>query len=73
LRYFQNRPIILADLADQVVPLEDLAGKEAAMRRDELMKTDVVSEIVLLTTGTVVVITLIVTVMATLTRLASLP
>ena len=43
------------------------------MRRDDLMKTDVVSEIVLLTTGTVVVITLIVTVMAALTRLVSLP
>ena len=43
------------------------------MRRDDLMNADVVSEIVLLTTGSVVVITLIVTVMAALTRLVSLP
>ena len=32
-------------------PLEDLAGKEDAMRRDDIMQTELVSEIVLLTSG----------------------
>jgi hypothetical protein len=43
------------------------------MRRDELMKRDLVSEVVLLGSGMLMVITLIVTVLAALTRLALLP
>jgi hypothetical protein len=43
------------------------------MRRDDLMKPDLVSEVVLLGSGMLMVITLIVTVLAALTRLALLP
>jgi hypothetical protein len=43
------------------------------MRRDDLMKPDLVSEVVLLTSGILIVLTLILTVVAALTRIASLP
>jgi len=43
------------------------------MRRDDLMKPDMVSEVVLLGSGMLMVITLILTVLAALTRLALLP
>jgi hypothetical protein len=49
-----------------------LAGKEAAMRRDELMQADLVSETALLTGGILVIITLIVAVMVAFSRVASL-
>jgi hypothetical protein len=52
--------------------LEDLAGKEAAMRRDDIMQTELVSEIVLLTSGILVIVTLIVAVMVAFARIASL-
>jgi len=55
-----------------VVRLEHLAGKEAAMRRDELMQADLVSETALLTGGILVIITLIVAVMVAFSRVASL-
>lgn len=48
-------------------------GEEAEMRRDDLMKPDLVSEVVLLGSGMLMVITLILTVLAALTRLALLP
>jgi len=53
-------------------PLEDLAGKEAAMRRDDIMQTELVSEVVLLTSGILVVVTLIVAVMVAFGRIAAL-
>ena len=56
----------------QLFPLEDLASKEAAMRRDDTMQTELVSEIVLLTSGILVVVTLIVAVIVALARIASL-
>jgi hypothetical protein len=43
------------------------------MRRDDLMKPDMVSEVVLLSSGILIVLTLILTVVAALTRIASLP
>ena len=43
------------------------------MRRDDLMKPDLVSEVILLGSGMLMVITLILTVLAALTRLALLP
>ena len=43
------------------------------MSPDDMMKTDLVSEIILLTSGFVIVVTLILTVMAALTRVPSLP
>ena len=43
------------------------------MRRDDLMKPDLVSEIVLLSSGTLVLLLLILTVLAALTRIALLP
>jgi hypothetical protein len=52
--------------------LEDLAGKEAAMRRDDIMQTELVSEIVLLTSGILVIVTLIVAVMVAFARIASM-
>jgi hypothetical protein len=42
------------------------------MRRDELMQADLVSEMVLLTGGILVIITLIVAVMVAFSRVASL-
>ena len=56
-----------------MVPLENSAGEEAGMRRDDLMKPDLVSEVVLLGSGILIIITLILTVVAALTRLALLP
>jgi hypothetical protein len=53
-------------------PLEDLAGKEAAMRRDDILQTELVSEVVLLTSGILVVVTLIVAVMVAFARIAAL-
>ena len=47
--------------------------EEARMRRDDLMKPDLVSEIVLLGSGTLVLLLLILTVVVTLTRIALLP
>jgi hypothetical protein len=43
------------------------------MRRDDLMKPDLFSEVVLLSSGILIVLTLILTVVAALTRIASLP
>ena len=43
------------------------------MRCDDLMKPDLVSEIVLLGSGTLVLLLLILTVVASLTRIALLP
>jgi hypothetical protein len=42
------------------------------MRRDDLMQADLVSEMVLLTSGIIVIITLIVAVMVAFSRVASL-
>ena len=42
------------------------------MRRDDIMQTELISEIVLLTSGIVIVVTLIVAVMVALARIASL-
>ena len=50
-----------------------LGCEEARMRRDDLMKPDLVSEIVLLSSGTLVLLLLILTVVAALTRIALLP
>lgn len=47
-------------------------GKEAVMRRDDIVQTEWVSEIVLLTGGIAVVVTLIVAVLVALARIASL-
>ena len=47
-------------------------GKEDEMRPD-IMKTDLMSEIILLTSGFVIVVTLIFTVIAALFRVSSLP
>ena len=49
------------------------AGEEDEMRPDDIMKTDLMSEIILLTSGFVIVVTLIFTVIAAFTRLPSLP
>lgn len=43
------------------------------MRRDDLMKSDLVSEVVLLSSGTLVLLLLILAVVAALTRFALLP
>jgi hypothetical protein len=43
------------------------------MRRDDLMKPDLVSEVVLFSSGILLVITLILTVFVALTRIALLP
>ncbi|MGA9814904.1 MAG: hypothetical protein WBQ64_19140 [Terriglobales bacterium] len=51
--------------------VKDLVGKEAAMRQDDTMEKELVSEIVLLTSGIVVVVTLIVAVMVAFARVAS--
>jgi hypothetical protein len=48
-----------------------LAGR-FGMRRDELMKPDLVSEIVLASSGMLVILILILTVVAALTRIALL-
>ena len=61
--YYSCRPLF---------PLEDLAGKEAAMRRDDIMQTELVSEVVLLASGILVVVTLIVAVMVAFARIAAL-
>ena len=49
------------------------ADEEDDMSPDDIMKTDLVSEIILLTSGFVIVVTLILTVIAALTRAPSLP
>lgn len=54
-------------------PPEDLAGKEAGMRRDDLMKPDLVSEVVLISSGMLIVVILILTLVAAVTRIALLP
>jgi hypothetical protein len=43
------------------------------MRRDDLMKTDLVSEVVLLSSGMLIVVILILAVVAAVTRIALLP
>jgi hypothetical protein len=69
LRYRKSSPYYSCRTLSQ---LEDLAGKEAAMRRDDIMQTELVSEIVLLTSGILVIVTLIVAVMVAFARIASL-
>ena len=49
------------------------AGEEDEMRPDDIIKTDLVSEIILLTSGFVIVVTFIFTVIAALFRVPSLP
>ena len=56
-----------------VVPFENPADQEAGIRRDDLMKPDLVSEVVLLTTGMLIVATLILAVVAALMQIALLP
>jgi hypothetical protein len=55
-----------------VAPLEHSAGEEARMRRDDLMKPDLVSEVVLVGSGMFIVVLLILTVVAALVRIAPL-
>ena len=43
------------------------------MRRDDLMKTDLVSEVVLLSSGILIGVSLILAVVAALTRIALVP
>jgi hypothetical protein len=69
LRYWKSNPIIPIDR----VALDNLGCEEARMRRDDLMKPDLVSEVVLLSSGTLVLLFLILAVVAALTRIALLP
>jgi hypothetical protein len=48
------------------------AGEEAAMRRNDIMQSDPVTEFVLLASGILVIITLIVAVMVAFSRVASM-
>ena len=69
LRYWNSNSIIPIDR----VTLGNLGCEEARMRRDDLMKPDLVSELVLLSSGTLVLLLLILAVVAALTRIAVLP
>ena len=69
LRYWNSNSIIPVDR----FALNTLGCEEARMRRDDLMKPDLVSELVLLSSGTLVLLLLILAVVAALTRIAVLP
>jgi hypothetical protein len=56
-----------------VVPFGNSAREEAGMRPDDLMKPDLVSEVVLMSSGMLIVVILILTVVAAVTRIALLP
>lgn len=56
-----------------VVPFGNSAREETGMRPDDLMKPDLVSEVVLLSSGMLVVVIFILTVVAAVARIALLP
>ena len=56
-----------------VVPFGNSAREESGMRRDDLMKPDLVSEVVLMSSGMLIVVIFILTVVAAVTRIALLP